>query len=129
MDEAPSMDLADCGGQANGDAQASSQLQRLLLIMLKNAIQGLAARIHEHEHGPPFVRDDLKRTSRPGRVKLVPERVFVLNSLKPLRRRMLCGERRHQDREWVATLPAAVKGETGSFPDGLEFVSRRHCHR
>jgi hypothetical protein len=47
MYKAAPMDLADCGRQANGDAQEARQFERLPLIPFKNPIQWLTARILE----------------------------------------------------------------------------------
>jgi hypothetical protein len=58
MDEAPPMDLAECGRQANGDAQEASQVERLPLVPFKNPIQGLTARVLEYEDGTPFVTSE-----------------------------------------------------------------------
>src|SRR5712664_2841169 len=49
MYEAVPMDLAECCRQANRDAQEARQLQRLPMVLLKNPIQWLAARILKYE--------------------------------------------------------------------------------
>jgi hypothetical protein len=78
MYEAAPMDLADCCGQANGDAQETSQFDRLPVVSLKNPIQGLAARILEYEDRPPFVTSERQRLGCPRGIEFGCERVFVL---------------------------------------------------
>src|SRR5216683_1299137 len=58
MDEAVPMDLAECGRQANSDGQEASQVERFPLVPFKNPIQGLTARVLEHEDRPPFVTSE-----------------------------------------------------------------------
>ncbi len=59
------MDLAECFRQTNGDAQKARQIERLPLVPLKNLIQGLAARVVEHEDRPSFVTSELQRLGCP----------------------------------------------------------------
>ena len=122
------MDLAECCRQADGNAQEESQVERLPLVLLKNQIQGLTARIPEYEERPPFVNCERQRLGRPRRIEFGCERVFVLKPPETLRRRMFCGECDREERRWVAVLSAAVKGELRAFPEGLQHVCRSRCH-
>src|SRR5260370_25935546 len=110
------------------DAQEASQLERLPLSTIKDPIQGLAPRVLEDELRPPFVTSERQRPSGPCRIKIGGERVLVLEPPQALRRRLFCGERHRQDREWVAVLPAAVQGELPAFPQSLQHKSRTHRH-
>src|SRR5712692_1199937 len=124
MDQAVAMDLAECCGQANGDAQETSQVERLSLVPLKNLIQELTARVHEYEDWPPFVTSQRQRLGCPRGIEFVCKRVFVLEPPETLRRRLLRGECHCQDRRWVALLPPAVKREIRAFPEGYQLVPR-----
>ena len=128
VDETAPMDVAERRRQANGDAQEARQIERLPLVPLKNAIQGLTARVLEYEDRPSFVTSERQRLGCPRGIEFGCERVFVLEPSETLRRRLFCGECDRQDRRWVAVLPAAVKGEVRTFPDGLQHVPRRLCH-
>ena len=44
-DQTTPVDYAECGRQANSDAQEASQVERLSLVPFKNPIQGLTARV------------------------------------------------------------------------------------
>jgi len=89
------------------------------LSTIKDPIQGLAPRVFEYEHCPPLLTSERQRPGGPRRIKIGGERVLVLEPPQALRRRLFCGERYCQDREWVAVLPAAVKGELPAFPQSL----------
>src|SRR5260370_19139850 len=122
------MDLSECLRQTNGDAQKASQFERLPVVSLKNPIQGFTARVIQYEDCPPFVTRERQRHCCPCGIEVGCERVFVLEPPKTLRCRLFCGECHHQDRRWVAVLPAAVKRKVRPFPDGLQHVPRRLCH-
>jgi hypothetical protein len=98
MYEAVPVDLAECCRQANGDAQAPSQIERLPLVPLKNPIEGLTAGVLEHEGRPPFVTSERQRLGCPRGIEFGCERVFVFEPPKALRRRLFCGECNCQDR-------------------------------
>jgi hypothetical protein len=78
------VDFAEGRRQANGDAQEARQLKWLALVPIKDPIQGLAARVLEYEHRPPFVTSELKRRGCPRRIKFGSERVFVLEASEAL---------------------------------------------
>ena len=129
VDQAAPMDLADCCRQANGDAQAAGQLERLPLAQIKDPVHWLAARVPKYEDRPPFVTSERQRLGRPRGIKFGCERVFVLEPLEARRRRLFSDGRQHQDRERVAALPAAVKDELPAFPQRLQHVSGKFRHR
>jgi hypothetical protein len=128
MYEAVPTDLAECCRQANGDAQEASQVEWLPVVPLKNSIQGLTARVIEYENRPPFVTSKRQRLGPRG-IEFGCERVFVREPLESLRSRLFCGECDRQEWRRVAVLSAAIKGELGAFPEGLQHISRRRCHR
>ncbi len=128
MDQAVPMDLVDCRRQANGDAHAAGQLERLPLAPIKDPVHGLAARIVEYEDRPPFVTRERQRPGRPRGIKFRCERVFVLKPPEARRRRMFSDRRQHQDRERVVALPAAIKDELPPFPQRLEHISGKFRH-
>jgi hypothetical protein len=115
------MDLADCYRQANGDAQAACQLERLPVATIKDPIHWLAARVPKYEDRPPFVTSERERLGRPRGIKFRCERVFVLE-LPEAR------GRQHQDRQRVAALPAAVRDELPAFLQRLQNVSGKFRH-
>jgi hypothetical protein len=78
MYETVPMDLSECGCQANGNAQETSQIERLPLAPLKNPIQGLTARVLEYKDCPPFVTSERQRLGCPRRIEFGCKRVFVL---------------------------------------------------
>jgi hypothetical protein len=86
------VDLAECGHQAISDVQDASQIERLLLVPLKNPIQGLTARIFEYKDCPPFVTSRRQRLGCPFGIEFGCERVFVLEAPKTIRRRLFCSE-------------------------------------
>jgi hypothetical protein len=79
------MHLAECSRQPNSDAQDASQIEGLPLIPLKNPVQGLAARVLDHEDHPPRVTSERQRLGCPRRVEFGCERVFVLEPPKTQR--------------------------------------------
>ena len=119
------MDLAECCRQANGHAQDASQIERLPLVPLKNLIQGFTARVLEYEDRTPFVTSERQRLSCPRGIEFGRERVFVLEPPETLSRRLFRGECDRQDWRGVAMLPAAVKREVRTFPDGLQHVPEK----
>jgi hypothetical protein len=74
------------------------------------------------------VAGERQRPACPGAIQFGFERVFVLESPQALRRGLICGKRHHQDRDWVAVLPAAIMDELRAFPQGLQYISRMLCH-
>ena len=82
MDEPLPVDLAKYLRQANGNAQQSSQIERLSLISqkvpLQNQVQGLTAGVLQNENRLPFVTSERQRLSGPRGVEFACERVFVL---------------------------------------------------
>src|SRR5216684_9345857 len=129
MYKAAPMDLADCFSQTDGDAQKPRQFERLPVVPLKNPIQGFTARVIQYEDCPAFVMSKGQRLGRPRGIEFGCERIFMLEPPETLRGRLFCGECDRQDWGWVAVLSAAVKGEVRTFPEGLQHVSRRRCHR
>jgi hypothetical protein len=85
MYEAVTVDLAERYRQANGDAQEASQVERLPLVPLKNAIQGFATRVPEYEDRPPFVASERQRLGCPCGIEFGCERVFVREPSEYLR--------------------------------------------
>ncbi len=128
MYEPVPMHLGDCRHQADCDAQEAGQIERLLLVALKNPIQGLPARVPEYENRPSFVTNERQRPGCPRGIKFGCERVFVLEPPETLSRWLFRGECHCQDRRWVAVLPAAVKGEVRAFPERFQNVIRTLCH-
>jgi hypothetical protein len=128
MYEAVPMDLAERYRQANGDAQEASQVERLPLIPIKNAIQGFTTRVPEYEDRPPIMPSERQRLGCPSGIEFGCKRVFVFEAPETQRRRLLCGERHCEDRRCVAVLPAAVKRELSTFSQGLKHVPRRLYH-
>ena len=78
VDEAPLVELAQRGRQADGHAQERRNLPRLS----QEPIERLAAGVLEHEHRPTLATNQRERPSRPVGVKLVPKRIFVLKPLQ-----------------------------------------------
>ena len=70
VDEAPLVEPAQRGRQADGDAQERRDLPGLP----QEPRQGLAAGVLEQEHRPPAVTHQPQGPSRPGGVQLVPQR-------------------------------------------------------
>src|SRR5207245_9106826 len=104
------MDLAECCRQADGNAQEESQVERFPLVLLKNQIQGLTARIPEYEERPPFVNCERERLGRPRRIEFGGERVVVLKPPETQRPRTLRGECDREARRWVGVVsPAATE--------------------
>ena len=85
------MNLAERSRQVDGDAQVPSQVERLLLVPVKNPIQGFAAGVLEYEDCPSFVTCECQRLRRPYGIELGCKRIFVLDALETLRRRMFSG--------------------------------------
>ena len=115
MDEAVAVDLTDSCRQPNGAAQGTSQFERLPFAPRQDPIQRIAAGVFEDEHHPTFATGDLQRPGCPRGIKVGCERVFVLDLPEAPRRRLFCGERHYQDREWIAGLPLPVKRELTPF--------------
>jgi hypothetical protein len=122
MDKAVPMDLAECFRQANSDAQEERQFERLPLVLLKNPIQRITARVLKYEDRPPVVTSERQRLGCPCGIEVCCERVFMLQPPKSLRGRLFRGEWNRKDRRWVAILSPAVKGEVPAFPEELQHV-------
>src|SRR6266850_7237586 len=69
-----------------------------------------------------------QRPGRPRGIKCGRERVFVLELLEARRCRLFSDGCQHQNREGIAVLPAAVKGELSAFPQCLQNVSGKLRH-
>ena len=59
------MHLAECFGQADGDAQKARQIETLTVFPLKNPIQRLTARVLKYEDRPPAVSSERERFGCP----------------------------------------------------------------
>ena len=59
------MHLAECFGQADGDAQKARQIETLTVFPLKNPIQRLTARVLKYEDRTPFITSECQRLGRP----------------------------------------------------------------
>ena len=98
MDKAVPVDVAECCRQADGDAQEASQLERLPPAPSKDTIQGLAARVREYQHCPPFVTSERQRPGCPRGIKFGCERVCVLYPPEASRRGVFPDRRHHKQR-------------------------------
>jgi len=112
----------------DSDAQDAGQVERLPLAPLKEQIQGLTARIVEYKNCPSFVTSERLWLGCPCRIGVrlrasIRARAAGDPEAKAVRRLAL-----HQDRRWVAVLPAAVKSEVRACPQELQHVPRRLGH-
>jgi hypothetical protein len=98
------------------------------LVLLKNLIQELTARLLEYQDCTPFVTSERVRLSCTRWTEFGGDRVLVLQPLETLRKWLFSRKSDHQDRRWVAVPSAAIKGEVLAFPDGLQRVPRRLVH-
>jgi len=57
--------------------EKAGQIERLTLRLLDDPIQGFTARILENEDRPPLVTSEGERLSRPCRVEIRRQRIFV----------------------------------------------------
>jgi len=128
MDQTALMGMAERRRQVNGKAKKTRQIERLLPVPLKNAVERLAARVGENEDRPSFVTRERQRLGRPRGLKFGGERVFVFKASQTLGQRLFCGRSYYQEGRWVAVLPGAVKREFRSIPDWLHHVLRSICH-
>jgi hypothetical protein len=126
MYQAAPMDLADCCGQADGDAQECESDRATAPGRAQEPDPGAHARVTK-DRSPPAT-SERQRLGCPHGIKLRCERVFVLKPPEALRRRLLWGECDRQDRGWAAALSAAVKGELRAFPQGLQHLPERLGH-
>ena len=92
VDQAALVGVAERRCQANGKAQKASQIERLLLVPLEDAVERLTARVRENQDRPPFVTRERQRLGRPRGLKFGCERVFVFEPPETLGRRLFCGE-------------------------------------
>jgi hypothetical protein len=104
------------------------QIERLLPVLLQDAVERLTAWVGENENGPTFVTRERQRHGRPCGIQLGCDRVFVLKTSQALGRRRFCGRSNRQKGHWIAALPAAVKSEFRSIADWLQDVLRRCRH-
>jgi hypothetical protein len=69
---------------ANCKAQKVSQIERLLSVPSKNAVERLTARVRDYKDHPPFVASERERLGRPHWLKLGCERVFMFKASQTL---------------------------------------------
>jgi hypothetical protein len=84
----------------------------LPLVLLKNPIKGRPVRVLQHDHRPPFVTSEGPRFGCPRWIKFGGGLVFVFELPEILSRRLFCGQTYHQQRHWVAVLPARDKARS-----------------
>ena len=68
VEQAPPVELAQCGREPDGEAQPLRQCQRAA----QEARQRLAPRVREHQHGPPLMLRERQRPHGPGGIELRP---------------------------------------------------------
>ena len=102
---------AEDGREVDGEGQELDQLEPLL----EKAIQRFAAVVLEHKGGGSFFANKCQRPRRPAGIKLVRERVFVLEPLDECR--PTGDERQH----WhgIAGLPGAKQRKLSIVPQRL----------
>ena len=113
--------------QVNGKRQKTRQIERLLPVPLKNAVERLTARVGENKDCPSFGTRERQRLGRPRGLKFGCERVFVLQPPQTLGQRLFRGRSHYQDGRRVAVLSGAVKREFRTFTDGLQKELGRFC--
>ena len=91
VDQTALVGMAERRCQVNGKAQKTRQIERLLPVPLKNAVERLTARVGENQDCPPFVTRERQRLGRPRGIKFGCERVFVLKASQTLGRRLFRG--------------------------------------
>ena len=119
VDEAPLVEPAERGRQADGDAQERRDLPGLP----QEPGQRLAAGVLEHERRPPAVTHQPQGPSRPGGVQLVPQRIGVLQPREAPRRGLGRRGGHHQERGRLAVAHAPGQDELPVLPQRLEHVS------
>ena len=128
VDQTMLVGMAERRCQVNGKGQKTRQIERLVPVPLKNAVERLTARIGKNKDCPPFVTRERQRLRRPRGLKFGCEREFVLKASQTPGRRWFCGRSDHQKGHWIAALPRAVQREFRSIADGLQHVLRSCCH-
>ena len=109
------MDLAERGGDADGEAQEASHLHRCA----EQPIERLAAGILEHQHDPAAVSHELQRSHRPRAVQFVLQSIFVSEAIEDGGVRMLPDGPRRQYSTAVAAgarTPSSAEGEITVLP-------------
>jgi len=129
MDQPALVSMAERRCQVSGKAQKMRQIERLLLALLKNAVERLAARVGENQDCPPFLTRERQRRGRPRGLKFGGERVFVFKTSQTLGRRRVYGRSDCEKGHRIAAPPGAVKREFRAIVDWLQHVLRCSCHR
>jgi hypothetical protein len=134
VDQATLVGMAERRCQINGNVQKTRQIERPVLaplkpVPLRNAVEGLTARVGENQDSPSFVTGERQRLGRPRGLQFGCERVFVLKASQTLGRRRFCRRSYYKDGRWVAVLSAAVKREFRAIADWLQNVLRSSSHR
>src|SRR5580698_1317998 len=80
VDQPALVSVAERRCQVSGKAQKMHQIERLLLALLKNAVERLAARVGENQDCPPFLTRERQRLGSPRGLQFGGERVFVLEA-------------------------------------------------
>jgi hypothetical protein len=93
MNKAVPVNLAERCCEANSDAQAASQLERLAFAPIKDLVERLAAWVFEYEHRPRCLTSERARPGCPRGIEVGGERIFVLEPSQALRTQLFCGER------------------------------------
>jgi hypothetical protein len=129
VDQTALVGMAERRCQVNRKAKKAHQIERLLPVRRKNAVERLTARVGENKDCPPFVTRERQRLGRPRGLKFGCERVFMLKASQTLWQRLFRGRSDYQYGRWVAVLSGAVKREFRSIADWLQHILRRCCHR
>src|SRR5208337_2979781 len=103
VDEAALMRLSESGRDVDGEAHEPPRFHG----PAEEALERLAARVLEQKGGAALIAHKVKRSRRPGRVKLVLQPVFVRKAIDGGRRRMLRDGKRDQNRIEAAACGAA----------------------
>jgi hypothetical protein len=70
VDQAAFMEMAERARQANCQAEKTGWIEKLLPLLLHNAVQRLTAWVGEKKDGPSFMTRECQRLGRPGGRKL-----------------------------------------------------------
>ena len=101
VDKTAPMDLANDCRKVDGEPQELDQFESLV----EKAIKGLAAIVLQHKRGRSAIAKQRQRPRSPVGIKIVGQRVFVL---EPLDKRLSTGDKR-QHRHGIVALPSPMQ--------------------